>query len=154
MTHVVQQGGGIEHARVGLELGGHALEPGEGLAGQLQHPQGMGEAARFRPMEGEVGGAQLADAAQALKGGRIDQVDGQGFGRIAALQPNRPMQGVVVGALTHALALPEFKPLLRRLTAASSQVSPLPPGSRGSGAGSSRSGSMPRFWMSRPLGVT
>ena len=154
MTHVVQQGGGIEHARVGLELRGHALEPCEGLACQLQHSKGMGEAARFRSMEGEVGGAQLADAAQALEGGRIDQVDDQGFSRIAALQPDRPMQRVVVRALTHVSAPPGANPLLRWPTAASSQVSPWPPGSRGSGSGSSRSGSMPRFWMSRPLGVT
>ena len=154
MPNVMEQGGGIEHAHVGLELRGHALEPCERLARQLQHPQRMGEAARFRPMEGEVGGAQLADAAQALEGGRVDQVDGQGFSRIAALQADRPMQGVVVRALTHVSAPSGVSSLFRWLTAASSQLSPLPPGSRGSGSGSSRSGSMPRFWMSRPLGVT
>ena len=52
-------------------------------------------------MEGEKRRPQLADAPQALEGGRVDQVHGQGLGRAAALEPDPPMQGVVVSALAH-----------------------------------------------------
>jgi hypothetical protein len=40
----------------------------------------------------------LADAPQPLEGVRVNQVDGQGLGRIPGIQADGAMQGVVVGA--------------------------------------------------------
>ena len=61
----------------------------------------MGETAGLGSVEGQKGWPQLTHSTQALEGGGIDQVDGQGFGRIAAIEPNRPVQWIVIGALSH-----------------------------------------------------
>ena len=120
--------------------------------GQVQHPQRMGEATGFGAMKCQKGWPQLAHPAQPLEGGCIDQVDGQGFGRIGPIQADRPVQGIVIRALPHGQRLPSRRRASKRL-ACSSHVSPSPPGSSGSGWGRARSGSMPWVWMSRPLGV-
>ena len=160
VAHVMEQGRRQQHAPVLLQGGLEGHQAIKGLAGQVQHPERMGKAARFGPMEGEKGRPQLADAPQALEGGAINQVHGQGLGRPAALEPDPPMQGVVVGALAHGCIAGagwafgvSSKRATRLVAALSSQESLLPPGSSGSGPANRWSGSMPWFWMSRPLGV-
>ena len=153
MAHIVQQGSGVEDVPV---LGQGGIEPLQLLQGHprhRQHADGMGEAAGFRPMEGEKGRPQLADAAQPLEGCRVDQVDRQGFGGILAIQSDRAVQRIVVRALAHGSSPGAASSATNNVAAACRQVSPSPSGSRGSGWGSSTSGSMPWFWMSRPLGV-
>jgi len=102
MAHVVEQGRGVKQASV---LGQFRMTPfqmAEGEAGQVQHPQRMGEAARFGAMEGEKRRSQLTDPSQSLKRDRVDQIDRQGLRRGGAIQPDRSMQRIVISALAHA----------------------------------------------------
>ena len=106
MAEVMQQGRGIEHPPLGGQLRVVPLQLAQGLTRQLQHPQGVGEAARFGAVEGEKGRPQLADPPQSLEGFAVDQRDGQGFSRLGRLQPDRPMEGVVIDPFPHGLRSP------------------------------------------------
>ena len=143
VADVVEQGSRIEGAAVLHQGRFQAQQMVEGHPGQVQHPERMGEAAGFSPLEGEVGGAELADPPQPLERGGVDQVDGQGFGRFGVIEADRPMQGIVIRALTHGAAAASMA-CTSSASACSSQLSSSPPGLRGSGSGSDRSGSMPR----------
>ena len=69
MAHVVEQGRCQQDAPMGFEFWVQAHQVVEGQPGDVQHADGVGEAAGFRPMEGEEGGAELADAAEPLERG-------------------------------------------------------------------------------------
>ena len=58
MAHVMQQGRGKQHARMLLKLRVFPAQVRQGLAGQMQHAEGMGEAARLRAMKSQIGGAE------------------------------------------------------------------------------------------------
>ena len=102
----------------------------------------MGEAAGLGSMEGQKGWPQLTHSAQALEGSGIDQVDGQGFSWIGAIESNRSVQWIVISALSHIQRVASSR-LASKRPAASSQLSASPPGSKGSGSGSTRSGAIP-----------
>ena len=152
MADVMQQGGRIEGAALRGQFRSQPHQVVQGEAGDVQHAEAVGEAAGLGPLEGQVGGAQLADAPQPLEGRGVDQVDHQRLGGVVVIEPDRPMQGVVVGAQAHG-ASPWRIRSTSRSSACVIQGSSVPPGFSGSGPCSGRSGSMPRFWMSRPPGV-
>ena len=54
---------------MGFEFWVQAHQVVEGQPGDVQHADGVGEAAGFRPVEGEEGRAELADAAEPLERG-------------------------------------------------------------------------------------
>jgi hypothetical protein len=55
-------------------------------------------------MKREVSRTQLPDTTQALKGGGIDQCNGERFGWVLAIQADGPMQRIVIGAGSHQSA--------------------------------------------------
>ena len=75
VAHIVQQGRRQQAGPVPGQARIPVFQLPQGLPGQVQHPQGMGEAARFGAVEGEKGRPQLADPAQPLEGRAVDQID-------------------------------------------------------------------------------
>lgn len=47
-------------------------------------------------MKREAGRSELANSPQPLKGGRIDQLNQESFSRIAAIEGDRAMEGIMV----------------------------------------------------------
>ena len=107
MAHVVEQGGPQQKSAVGGQVWLLPFQVGEGPAGQLQHPQGVGEPARLGPVEGEKRRPQLADAAQTLEGWRVDQRHGHRLFGAGAVEFDRAVQGIVVSAPCHRVS---FRP--------------------------------------------
>ena len=73
----------------------------QGLAGQLQDSEGVGEPTRFGPVEGQVGRSQLPDAPEALKDRRIHQVNREGFCGLLPGEADRPVEWIVISAGAH-----------------------------------------------------
>ena len=149
MAEVMEQSGPVEQPPVRLQLWCQRQHPLKRTTRQMKDPQGVGEAAGLGPVEGQVGRPQLPDPPEPLEDRRVDQIDRQGFGGFAPGQSDRPVQRIALGAGAHPASICSAS----WFRAISSQVSPSPPGLSGSGSARRWSGSIPRFWMSRPLGV-
>ena len=69
VADVMQQCRGIENSSMLLQSGITAAQLKEGTSGEVEHPQGMGEATGFGPVECEESGAELPDSPQSLESG-------------------------------------------------------------------------------------
>ena len=101
MADVMEQGRGVKNPSVLRQVRITAVQVPEGTPGEMEHPQGMGEAAGFRAVEGQKSWTELADASQALKRPGIDESHHHRLDGIVPVQGNPPMQRIVIGALAH-----------------------------------------------------
>jgi hypothetical protein len=62
MAEVMEQGRGIKNPSMLRQVRITAEQVLEGTPGEMEHPQGMGEATGFSAMKGEEGWAELTDS--------------------------------------------------------------------------------------------